>query len=328
MPDSRWSFHAWQLNEGLPNNFVVGTVRTPDHYLWVATRTGLARFDGVRFEQIPYESFIKSPVRGIRAISESRGGGLWLAMDPGLVVRLGVDGCRAFTNSQPRLTPTSLTEDPEGSLWITYREGELFRLRNGEWTEFRSGKALPPRGLACSVACDIHGQVWCVKGGSLSRFDGHFEPVLPLKAKAAVICRARSGGLWICDGLELMRYEEDGKASVIGTLMPLHTNSEATVLAEDREGAVWVGTYNSGLYRWNGSTFEHIATSDLQIASIVEEADGSFWVGTGAGGLNRLHVLPIQLESEASGLPFAAVRSMCEYSGGGIWAVSQTGELA
>src|SRR6185369_11336898 len=95
-----------------------------------------------------------------------------------------------------------------------------------------------------------------------------------------------------------------------------------------QEGAVWIGTYESGLYRWNGSTFEHVATSDRQIESIVEEADGSFWVGTGGGGLNRVRLLPIRLESEANGLPFAAVRSMCEDSEGVVWAVLQNGELA
>src|SRR6185369_1028486 len=95
-----------------------------------------------------------------------------------------------------------------------------------------------------------------------------------------------------------------------------------------QEGAVWIGTYESGLYRWNGSTFEHVATSDRQIESVVEEADGSFWVGTGGGGLNRVRLLPIRLESEASGLSLEAVRSMCEDSAGAVWAVSQNGELA
>jgi len=62
-PNFPWSFQAWQLNEGLPNNFVVGTARTSDHYLWVATRTGLARFDGVRFAYHPAVPVVSQGVR-------------------------------------------------------------------------------------------------------------------------------------------------------------------------------------------------------------------------------------------------------------------------
>src|SRR5688572_10139128 len=67
-----WSFRGWQLDEGLPNNFVVGTARTADGYLWVATRLGLARFDGVRFELVPTQDFFDGPVLGQRALTASR----------------------------------------------------------------------------------------------------------------------------------------------------------------------------------------------------------------------------------------------------------------
>jgi hypothetical protein len=51
--DSGWSLRVWQLDEGLPDNRVTGIAQTPDHYLWLATHSGLARFDGVRFQNIP-----------------------------------------------------------------------------------------------------------------------------------------------------------------------------------------------------------------------------------------------------------------------------------
>src|SRR6266511_6448451 len=35
-----WTLRSWQLKDGLPNIFVVGTARTPDGYLWVGTRMG------------------------------------------------------------------------------------------------------------------------------------------------------------------------------------------------------------------------------------------------------------------------------------------------
>jgi len=111
LPGSSWSFQTWQLREGLPNNFVVGTARTRDDYLWIATRTKLARFDGVRFEEIPAETFLHFPAPGARAMCESRDGGLWLALDSGIVLRLGFGGSRAFTNAKSIVCTTGNGHD-------------------------------------------------------------------------------------------------------------------------------------------------------------------------------------------------------------------------
>ena len=49
--NAAWFSRAWQSEEGLPGNTVVGVAQTPDGFLWVATESGLARFDGVRFQE-------------------------------------------------------------------------------------------------------------------------------------------------------------------------------------------------------------------------------------------------------------------------------------
>src|SRR5690242_10865012 len=41
--------HAWQTEDGVPGNNVTAIVQTRDGYLWVGTRSGLARFDGAHF---------------------------------------------------------------------------------------------------------------------------------------------------------------------------------------------------------------------------------------------------------------------------------------
>ena len=40
---------SWGTEAGLPQNTVNAIVQTRDGYLWLATRDGVARFDGVRF---------------------------------------------------------------------------------------------------------------------------------------------------------------------------------------------------------------------------------------------------------------------------------------
>lgn len=42
----------WYVENGLPDSTVTSPAQTPDGYLWVGTRKGLARFDGESFKRI------------------------------------------------------------------------------------------------------------------------------------------------------------------------------------------------------------------------------------------------------------------------------------
>jgi ligand-binding sensor domain-containing protein len=47
---SEYLVDRWEMEQGLPENFVNAIAQTPDGYLWCGTPRGLARFDGARFK--------------------------------------------------------------------------------------------------------------------------------------------------------------------------------------------------------------------------------------------------------------------------------------
>ena len=47
--DRDYVLEVWGTERGLPTSFVSAIAQTPDGYLWIATQTGLVRFDGSRF---------------------------------------------------------------------------------------------------------------------------------------------------------------------------------------------------------------------------------------------------------------------------------------
>src|SRR4030095_392229 len=47
--EPRYRASRWTTETGMPQNTVRCLVQTRDGYLWIGTRAGLARFDGVRF---------------------------------------------------------------------------------------------------------------------------------------------------------------------------------------------------------------------------------------------------------------------------------------
>jgi signal transduction histidine kinase/ligand-binding sensor domain-containing protein len=323
---STWSYQAWQLADGLPNDYVVGTARTADGYLWVGTRTNVARFDGVRFDTVPTTDFWSGAPQGLRLLAPANDDGLWLAMDSGAVVHLRDGQVHTYTQGLPKAVPTALLEENDGVLWIVYRKGLLYRLENGVAQAFDLEQGLPA-GPTCSLARDREGRVWCLRGRSFGVLHkDHFETVGTVEAKDAIVCSARGGGLWIYSANTLFRWTDSRGLVATSALDPAHAPVTPLVLREDRMESVWLGTLESGLFRFADSRVENVPTSDRQIESLAEEADGTLWVGTAGGGLNRLRRRAISGETDATGAT-VNVLSVCEDTQGTLWATSVVGDL-
>src|SRR5947209_8068091 len=85
LTNSPWHTRVWQSEDGLPGGVVNGLAQTRDGYLWLATAP-LTRFDGVRFDRFDSSRMIQPGERRTELLLASRDGGLWLAMDHGVVV--------------------------------------------------------------------------------------------------------------------------------------------------------------------------------------------------------------------------------------------------
>ena len=72
-----------------------------------------------------------------------------------------------------------------------------------------------------------------------------------------------------------------------------------TTIFIDSKDSIWVGTYRSGVYKFNPKTGKathwfHKANdpssiSNNYISSIIEDSFGNIWIGTFGGGLNLLN---------------------------------------
>jgi len=326
-----WIRLPWSSADGLPNNTVNGLVQTADGFLWLGTPNGLARFDGVRFDELPTTNYIGSPSRGVLAMSGSRAGGLHLGTDRGAVVSLTAESKRAFIPDPEfsSLTIYSLTEDAEGAVWICYRGGTVRRLENGKATLMGDEEGLPGGADICSLACGRDGRLWFLKSGQLGVWhDGRFETRHRMTGRSGRVIAARGGGVWASVDFHLYKVKDDETPLDCGSLRPRLSGSEVSVMLEGRDGILWIGTTFSGLYRYDGVSFEAVATTHQEILSLLEDFEGNIWVGTGGGGLNQVRPRAVTLETAESGLPVPAVSSLCEDNDGVVWAATQNGGLA
>ena len=324
-----WFARSWTTEDGLPNNTVHTIAQTSDGYLWLGTPSGVVRFDGIQFEDFSATNYIALPNRGAIIMISSRGGGLWMGLDRGGVVYLDSDATRAYTEDLPKVIPNGLAEDAEGGLWIAYRDGSLFRFKEKKVTQITDREGLPPGTDICALTTDNKGNLWFAKAGQVGICRaGKLQTVQRFEATPARLATARDGGVWLCLGFRLYKFDEAGLCQDQGEFHPDKPGTAATCMLEDHEGAVWIGTLYSGVFRHDDSGFQLVPTTHQEILGMAEDFEGNIWVGTFGGGLDRIRRRAISLEGTEAGLPFAAVESICQDSYGTIWAVAQNGVLA
>jgi signal transduction histidine kinase/streptogramin lyase len=189
-----------------------------------------------------------------------------------------------------------------------------------------------PAGSACSLAKDNEGRIWWAKSDQADGQagviqDGHFQTLLHFGPPIIRLAAARAGGVWICSGSQLFKYDAGGKLEKLGRYLPEHANRVPRVVFEDSHGAVWIGTSDSGLFRYDGAEFERVPTSHPEISDLMEDREGNLWVATSGGGLNRVRPRGVELEQVGNGLPFETAKSLCEDTNGVLWATTQNGFL-
>jgi signal transduction histidine kinase/ligand-binding sensor domain-containing protein len=327
---------TWQAADGLPDNRVVGIAQTADGYLWVATQGGVVRFDGVRFQRV---SFADSPDRiagTMRVLFLDRLGRVWLAKEEeGLLFCFNGTEVQMVTADQglPRNeTQRSMAVDGKGDLWIAYRGGKVIRYHPGGKAEaFTVQDGLPGGGDICWLASGRDGVLWFAKGSQVGVFrNGRFSVLENFGSAALQITPARSGGVWVCAGQKILKFDEGSDAVKLADIISEGAGGTAnfrpSALLEDREGAVWVGTEARGLFRCDSNAVIKVNVSDPGILSLAEDREGNLWVGT-RGGLNRVQRRMISLVKPAGGtLPYG-VESVCQDATGALWLVGENGVL-
>ncbi len=326
--DTPWHVRVWKMSEGLGGTNVAGAAETADGFLWIVAGGELARFDGVSFTPFPVESFAGPPARKIREFVRTGDGGLALALFDGTIVVAHEGKVETLPvilpHEQVRLE--ALSEDRAGGFLVVYNDESVWRVRDGKAVRLTDDDGLPP-GAHCRFTTDRTGKIWFAKGDYVGVMRGDkFEMLQQFpNASFAHVAAAHDGGVWIGAGAHLLHYREGGPLTEIAAMPVKDVPVRPNFLLEDREGAVWFGTYSSGLFRVDGGRVESVPISHRQVVSLLQDREGSMWVATSAGGLNQVQRRTISLEGAEIGVPFQAVQTVVEDAHGQVWGFTQNG---
>ena len=302
---------AFRPEDGAPG-LITSTAQTADGFLWVATPTGLFRYDGARFD-MQLSNRLPSP--SVSALLAEADGSLWIGYTFGGVSVLRNGQVRDVSGG--RLPPGRVKQfvrSSGGALWMATSTG-LARLAGDQWQliddhDGYSGE--PPDWLGSSGS-----QLLVVTPSAAllySAASGHFER-LPRAAGEAVRYRIpqgstwrpdlhhtqedepnqttldSTGSLWVAGDQSLLRYRWSSGAHAVpreerfSTAMGL--TASVTSIFEDREGNVWVGT-EKGLERFSIPKLQRVVLTDDEKPLLIPGEHGDLWVGSAGRPTVRL----------------------------------------
>lgn len=287
-PISQYQKRHWEVENGLPHNYILALAPAADGYLLVGTDEGLARFDGVRFT--PFEEFqsLKLSARWIAAMLRAADGSRWIGTFDGWLFKVRahkVEG--AF---EVGASVFSILEASDGVIWVSSRRGVL-RVANGRLAAVEG--LAPPSETAWNVlARGARNSVWVVTREGLFRYRDHTITAVAgsreQRGEPLSVYGAGDGNLWMGTSSGLFRL----RGGPHGVEFDRITGVPGPVVAIlcDRDGLLWAGSWGHGLYRVRpsgavDSWSVRDGLADDSIRTLYEDGEGNLWIGTRAGGL-------------------------------------------
>jgi signal transduction histidine kinase/ligand-binding sensor domain-containing protein len=300
-----WSADEASPENSLPQSSVIAMTLRHDGYLWLGTRNGLVRFDGVRFTVFDQHNTPGLNSSSIVHLFEDSQTNLWIGTEIGGVALLKPDGqVRSLDigrgSVQSRLV--SACEDSAGAVWLYTANGLLCRYQKGQGDIWEFGAQYPSncRKIVAEQLTLRVGTDWGLYSlGPTTNTVQHELPPLQqmipfLRGKMDFLLASKRGGHWQIAENRIQHWMGNRMDRDLGSY-PWNTNAHVSAACEDRDGNLIVGTLsvNDGVY-WFGSDgrTSHIwheqGLSHDGILSLCVDRENALWVGTDGGGLNRV----------------------------------------
>jgi ligand-binding sensor domain-containing protein/signal transduction histidine kinase len=311
-----------------PFETVGGYFADADNDIWLATGRGLWRFRDGMYDHFGQENGMSDEL--CRSVLVDKEGSVWFGTDADGLHRLR-EGKFVTYGKEKGIKDEQVScvfEDSKGNLWLGSPTGGIARVSGESTTVFDEDRGLTR--LVSRVGEGPDGTIWIgaadglhtIRNGRLAKLSmGEGPDSTQLRA----IVFRKSGDLTVADFRSVYRLKDKHFEKVFPDVIP----GGISVVIEDAEQNLWIGTYLTGLYRYGKDTLTHFSADQgftgPRVFAIFPDHDGSIWIGTADNGIYRLRDGKFTQFTPESGFPDYGAGSIIEDDLGSMWFAGNKG---
>ena len=287
----KYTFVPYSVKDGLCQNQVYSIDQDQDGYLWLGTAGGASKFDGENFKSYSTSNGLTDNV--VKSIS-SHLGFTWIFTNKGLSRIRGkeVETFNLVDVLEGNYISSALVSTKRNSIMIAVKNNNLIELKLDDqfMPDLENVKSwdspLEKGRSARSLKEDSIGNVWLAGKG----FAGHLT----------------KEGEW-------EELEVDS------------SSMNASDIAFDQQGNIWVSIYDEGIYKFKGNSIKKYCFKDGLASqlnrSLFVDSKGKVWAAS-KNGVTVISEKSIEKYTEKNGLPNDNIEVIFEDSEGNIWLAS------
>jgi ligand-binding sensor domain-containing protein/serine phosphatase RsbU (regulator of sigma subunit) len=293
-------------DDGISDNFVYDIEIDSKGIVWFATDNGITRYNNHNCEVISMKDGLNDNL--VRVLKASKDGRLWIGTDE--------NGLTIYNPEDKSFTPikgwhygpiTGFTISLENDIFLSTENQGIIQLQISDLANPIYRKITEKQGLISNrlktLIKDIEENIWI--GGNKGIIQA-LPPVFEFLNKTNgtpfeeiySLTKDNFGNLWVCTEIGIYLGVPDANGQFEWSNISEELNKEKTnfiSLFNDKEGQIWAGTYDEGVFRINPSNLKYKkytikeGLSDNNIISISGD-ENIVWFSTAGGGVTSYNL--------------------------------------
>ena len=360
--EEHYYFKNLSIRNGLSQNTVNAILQDRKGFMWLGTKDGLNRYDGLSFRKFKHDAANPRSIGNsfITSLYEDFNGNIWVGTDAGVYIYYPEKeafeefDCQSLEKTRIERSVSMIAGDKQGRVWIAVEAQGMFCYD----TRQKLLRNYPLSEISSNIKCftfDSGGTLWLgFYGDGLYYSKDNLATVHPYGSpedgkrefEGGVITKIVQGNyncLYIGSVKEgvselnltsgqvrnLLAIDESGESIFCRDLLPYSDNE------------LWIGT-ESGIYIYNlrtaqfihlrASLYDSYSLSDNAIYALYKDREEGLWIGSYFGGVDYYprqypYFAKYYPTNIANSLHGKRVREFCRADDGTLWIGTEDGGL-